>query len=46
MLVGEVKTTAGNLHGDRLVAIEREEPDAGSAMLVVDVGADVKFLEP
>ncbi len=46
VLVGKVEVFLRDLDGDRLIAIEGEEPDAGSALIVVDVGADVEFLEP
>ncbi|BCU78482.1 hypothetical protein [Luteolibacter sp. LG18] len=46
VLVGEVEEAAGDLDGERLVAIERMEPDAGRAVVVVDVGADVQLQEP
>ena len=37
---------AGDFHGDGLVAIEGEEPDAGVPEIVEDVGADIELMEP
>jgi len=45
VLVGKVEEASGQLDGDGLVAIEREEPHSGSAVFIVDVGADVEFEE-
>lgn len=43
VLVGEVEEAPGEFDSDGLVTIEREEPNAGAARFVVDVGADVEF---
>ncbi len=46
VLVGEVEEAAGDFDGEGLVAIEGEEPDAGVAVVVEDVGSYVEFVEP
>ena len=43
--VGEVEEASGDLDGEGIGCVEGEEPDAGVARVVVDVGADVEFLK-
>ena len=46
VLVGEVEGAAGDFDSDRLVAVQGKEPDTGIAQIIVDVCADVEFMEP
>ena len=46
MLIGQVKETEGDCHRQGLIALQREEPDAGISIGIVNIGADVEFHEP
>ena len=45
MKVREAKEPSCRSNGERLVCVQRVEPDAGHALLVVDIGSNVQFQE-
>lgn len=46
VLVREMEKATCDFDGEGLIAIEREKPNTGSSVVIIDVGAEIEFVKP